>query len=134
MNAKISLDTLQQALQRPLPTCKWTGGSDQTTIDRVDANQLSYDAFWAGYMLENRPVVISNVTEGWRSVEEWVAADGTLDLDAICRRCARSTVQVADCNSKESSESGQCRLQMSFEVSAGLLQVPRPLFVDMHCD
>jgi hypothetical protein len=49
----------------------------QGYVTRVDAACLSYDSFFADYMMCNEPVVVGGVTAQWRASTEWVKTTST---------------------------------------------------------
>jgi hypothetical protein len=66
-------------------------------IPRVAAEALSYETFRMKFMLNNQPVVVADVANGWRTSEEWKSADGKPDLASLKDRFGASRVQVL-CN------------------------------------
>ncbi|KAJ4781619.1 Bifunctional arginine demethylase and lysyl-hydroxylase JMJD6 [Rhynchospora pubera] len=82
-------------------------------IERVDGRDLTYDEFVERYMKPNLPVVLTGLTDTWRSRTDWVDnSDPTKpNLSFFSSLCSSSVVQVADCNKKEYSE--QKRVEMT---------------------
>eukprot|EP00959_Pyramimonas_sp_CCMP1952_P174918 3655341-Pyramimonas_sp.AAC.1 len=67
----------------------------QGFVTRVNAASLSYDTFFADYMLCNEPVVIEDVSSSWRASMDWVdAALRTPNMDFLVKHFGASTVQV----------------------------------------
>jgi hypothetical protein len=81
------------------PDCTMQGGQLvlEGQIPRVDVEALSYEAFRMIFMLNNQPVVVSNVANGWRASGEWKSADGKPDLAFLKDKFGASSVQVL-CN------------------------------------
>jgi hypothetical protein len=64
-------------------------------IQKVEAAELSYEGF-VEMMLSNQPVLIAGAAADWRSVQEWVDADGRICLDFLEQQYGTARVCVTD--------------------------------------
>ncbi|CAE6256125.1 unnamed protein product [Arabidopsis arenosa] len=80
-------------------------------IERINGKELSYGDFAERYLAKNQPVVISDLTEDWRAMEDWVSENGRPNLHFFATHFGKSRVQVADCDTREFTD--QKRLEMS---------------------
>lgn len=77
--------------------------SDIIAIDRLQADAISYDAFFQRYMLRNRACVISGLPNDWHSYQQWIVAESDdLNVDYLRKELANrlpddGNVPVADC-------------------------------------
>jgi len=63
----------------------------------VPLASLSVSEFRHRFLLPCRPVVLGEVTEGWRAAQEWVTPSGAPDLRALAALFGDSLVPVVDC-------------------------------------
>ncbi|CAA7034985.1 unnamed protein product [Microthlaspi erraticum] len=80
-------------------------------IEKINCKELSYGDFAENYLAKNQPVVISGLTDDWRSREDWVSENGLPNLHFFATHFGKSRVQVADCERREFTD--QKRLEMS---------------------
>ncbi|CAI0398493.1 unnamed protein product [Linum tenue] len=80
-------------------------------IEKVDGNQLSYNEFAEKYLAKNFPVVLTGLMDDWRACKNWVTEDGRPNLEFFSTHFAESTVQVADCGTREFTD--QKRIEMT---------------------
>uniref|UniRef100_A0A803QNQ3 Uncharacterized protein n=1 Tax=Cannabis sativa TaxID=3483 RepID=A0A803QNQ3_CANSA len=80
-------------------------------IEKVNGLELSYDDFVKRYMEKNQPVVLTGLTDQWRACTDWVTSNGKPNLQFFATHFPKSTVQVADCGTREFTD--QKRVQMS---------------------
>ncbi|KAJ6811101.1 jmjC domain-containing protein 4 isoform X1 [Iris pallida] len=80
-------------------------------VERINGKEVTYHTFVERFMKKNQPVVITGLMDGWRACTDWVMADGQPNLQFFADRFGKSTVQVADCNTREFTD--QRRLEMS---------------------
>lgn len=80
------------------------------SIPKISSDTLSYDDFFERYMLPNRPVIITDVSQSWTCVKKWLKANETaIDFDSLRQHLKDRLVPVANCskqhfNSHEKSE------------------------------
>ncbi len=67
----------------------------------MDASALDEASFLRTYLLPNRPVLLTGLTQRWRACAEWVTPDGAPDVAALAARFGASRVAVADCAAAE---------------------------------
>ncbi|OAY79583.1 JmjC domain-containing protein 4, partial [Ananas comosus] len=84
-------------------------------VERVDARDLSYERFVERFLAPNLPVLLTGLTDAaapWRACADWVSsAPRRPNLPFFSARFPNSTVQVADCSTREFTD--QKRLEMS---------------------
>ncbi|CAL1367395.1 unnamed protein product [Linum trigynum] len=80
-------------------------------IEKVDGNQLSYNEFAEKYLAKNFPVVLTGLMDDWIACKNWVTEDGRPNLKFFSTHFAESTVQVADCGTREFTD--QKRIEMT---------------------
>ncbi|XP_017889963.1 jmjC domain-containing protein 4 [Ceratina calcarata] len=79
-----------------------SGEENETLIECIDYldPSISYDEFFAKYLMENRPCIFkSSITENWSCKRQW-NLDGAPDFDVLDILFGDCTVPVADCNKK----------------------------------
>ncbi|KAG8378810.1 hypothetical protein BUALT_Bualt07G0023600 [Buddleja alternifolia] len=81
------------------------------TVEKVNGKELSYTDFVENYLTRNQPVILTGLTDDWRACKDWVSDDGKPNLRYFSDHFGGSTVQVADCGTKEFTD--QKRLEMS---------------------
>ncbi|KAL3628874.1 hypothetical protein CASFOL_027920 [Castilleja foliolosa] len=80
-------------------------------VEKVNGKELSYADFVEKYLARNQPVILTGLTDDWRACKDWVSDDGKPNLRFFSAHFGGSTVQVADCDTKEFTD--QKRLEMS---------------------
>ncbi|KAL7222807.1 hypothetical protein ACSBR1_024497 [Camellia fascicularis] len=80
-------------------------------IEKVNGKELSYSQFVERYLVKNQPVVLTGLMDGWRACKDWVLHDGQPNLCFFSTHFGNSTVQVADCGTREFTD--QKRVEMS---------------------
>ena len=57
-----------------LHECEGSNTNDNSAIvlDRMDASELSYGLFFNKYMVQNRPIVVTNLCKDWEATKNWV--------------------------------------------------------------
>ncbi|THG02517.1 hypothetical protein TEA_028671 [Camellia sinensis var. sinensis] len=80
-------------------------------IEKVNGKELSYSQFVERYLVKNQPVVLTGLMDGWRACKDWVLDDGQPNLSFFSTHFSNSTVQVADCGTREFTD--QKRVEMS---------------------
>lgn len=69
-------------------------------IDYLDPSSITYDEFFARYLIGNRPCIFkSGITENWSCKRQW-NLDGAPDFDVLEILFGDCVVPVADCNKK----------------------------------
>lgn len=63
-------------------------------IEKINGKELSYGDFAENYLAKNQPVVISGLTDDWRSREDWVSENGLPNLHFFATHFGTSKVQV----------------------------------------
>lgn len=96
--------------------------SDFANIERVSAANLTYDAFFHNYMLRNRAVIITGLSDSWDCYRSWLndsndasQPNRCLNVDYLCakmRTLRSDVVPVADCS--RSQLNAHCKLEMPF--------------------
>jgi hypothetical protein len=66
-------------------------------IPRVSKKVLSIRQFYEVYMIPNRPVIITDMVEGWGAAN-WVKPDGTLNTVALKKEFGNAEVTVHNCS------------------------------------
>lgn len=80
------------------------------TIPRISSNTLSYDDFFENYMLANKPVIITEISDHWNCVKKWLKMnEKVIDFEYLKENLKDRSVPVANCskqyfNSHEKSE------------------------------
>ncbi|KAF5957529.1 hypothetical protein HYC85_004754 [Camellia sinensis] len=80
-------------------------------IEKVNGKEVSYSHFVERYLVKNQPVVLTGLMDGWRACKDWVLDDGQPNLSFFSTHFGNSTVQVADCGTREFTD--QKRVEMS---------------------
>ncbi|XP_059657918.1 arginine-specific demethylase JMJ20 [Cornus florida] len=80
-------------------------------IEKVNGIELGYNEFVERYLVKNQPVVLTGLMDGWRACRDWVSDNGKPNLQFFTTHFGNSTVQVADCGTKEFTD--QKRIEMS---------------------
>jgi len=93
--------TAVTAQPQPHPTCPQAG----TGILRRHADEFSYEDFVADFLLPNQPVLIQGTNRSWRASEEWVTADGSVDVDFLREKFGGATVSAME-SSREAKAYG----------------------------
>ncbi len=66
-------------------------------IPRISRKQLSVSQFYEEYMIPNRPVIITDMVEGWGATH-WVKPDGSLNTAAIKEAFGNAEVTIHNCS------------------------------------
>ena len=83
-----------------------------STIPRISSRVLSLTRFYKDFMIPNRPLIITDMTEGW-GARDWINIDGSIDLLRIQNDFGASEVTVHNC-SKQIQDMGRLEtLEMS---------------------
>ncbi|KAM3703940.1 hypothetical protein ACB098_04G134400 [Castanea mollissima] len=80
-------------------------------IEKVNGKELNYSEFVERYMEKNQPVVLTGLMDDWRACKDWVFDNGKPNLHFFSTHFGNSTVQVADCGTREFTD--QKRVEMS---------------------
>ncbi|XP_057459751.1 arginine-specific demethylase JMJ20 isoform X2 [Actinidia eriantha] len=80
-------------------------------VEKVNGKDVSYSEFVERYVAKNQPVVLTGLMDGWRACKDWVLRDGRPNLRFFSTQFGNSTVQVADCATREFTD--QKRVEMS---------------------
>ena len=78
-------------------TCDNGGASEVEvpgTIARGDAQTMSVEDFFFGHLLSNEPIILTNVTAGWPSRQDWVTTAGKPDIESLKARFGDSKVPI----------------------------------------
>ncbi|KDD75597.1 hypothetical protein H632_c599p0, partial [Helicosporidium sp. ATCC 50920] len=63
-------------------------------VQRINASDLSIDAFVENYLIPGVPVLISASTRDWAACREWVNSDGSPNVDALASKYGASRVRA----------------------------------------
>ena len=66
-------------------------------IPRISKKDISVRQFYEAYMIPNRPVIITDMVEGWRATQ-WVMPDGNLNTAAIREAFGGAEVTIHNCS------------------------------------
>ena len=66
-------------------------------IPRISKRELSVRQFYELYMIPNRPVIITDMVEGWGAAK-WVKPDGALNTAAIKEEFGSAEVTIHNCS------------------------------------
>ncbi|GFP90741.1 jmjc domain-containing protein 4 [Phtheirospermum japonicum] len=80
-------------------------------VEKVNGKELSYADFVEQYLARNQPVILTGLMDDWRACKDWVSDTGKPNLRFFSAHFGDSTVQVADCGTKDFTD--QKRLEMS---------------------
>ncbi|KAL5749551.1 hypothetical protein ACOSP7_024154 [Xanthoceras sorbifolium] len=80
-------------------------------IEKVDGREMSYSEFEERYLAKNQPVVLSGLMDDWRACKDWVTQHGHPNLHFFSTHFGFSSVQVADCDTRDFTD--QKRVEMS---------------------
>jgi len=69
------------------------------TIEKRDAQKMSYSDFFCNYLQRNFPVILTNIGNEWPCFKEWVTPEGTPNFDYLSQ--FKAMVPVAQCNKKK---------------------------------
>ncbi|XP_033114605.1 2-oxoglutarate and iron-dependent oxygenase JMJD4-like [Anneissia japonica] len=73
----------------------------QVADDVPVLNDILYDVFFEEFMAVNRPCLFSGITDGWRSIKEWVDSDGKPNYQYLSQHFGDAVVPVADCKREQ---------------------------------
>ncbi|CAL8468075.1 g7614 [Coccomyxa elongata] len=85
----------------------------QSGIPRRHVDNLTYDAFVLEYMAPNLPVMIEGVTEGWQACEDWVTADGEINLEFLAENFGDANIWATASTSTADGYGGGRRHNMT---------------------
>jgi hypothetical protein len=85
-----------------------------STIPRISSKELSVTSFYRDFMIQNRPLIITNMTDGWEA-RNWTKDDGTVNTVKIQHSFGSSQVTVHNC-SKQIKDMGRLETR---EMSIG---------------
>jgi hypothetical protein len=66
-------------------------------IPRISRKALSVRQFYEVYMIPNRPVIITDMVEGWRATD-WLKPDGSLNTAVVKEAFGNAEVTVHNCS------------------------------------
>ncbi|BDA42235.1 2-oxoglutarate and iron-dependent oxygenase JMJD4 [Coccomyxa sp. Obi] len=89
------------------------GRNCQSGIPRRHVDNLTYDAFVLEFMAPNLPVMIEGVTEGWQACEDWVTANGGINLQFMADNFGEANIWATAANSTASGYGGGRRHNMT---------------------
>lgn len=86
---------------------------DLDKIERVSANELSYDRFFNEFMIKNLPVIIKDIKITTPTSDSWFR-DGKFDITALETILGDYEVPVSNCSSKYSFYDAHEKKKMKF--------------------
>ena len=68
-----------------------------SVIPKISSKELSVARFYDEFMLKNRPVIITEITEGWEALN-WINAEGSLNSSKVRESFGTCQVTVHNCS------------------------------------
>lgn len=94
-------ETFKSAMQPN--ALKWVRDKTKTETEEFPyiSKEISYDEFFSRFLVPNKPCIFSAdvITKTWHARQDWVAEDGSPDIDSILKLFGHvsSLVPIADC-------------------------------------
>lgn len=67
---------------------------EEETIPRIRGRDISYEDFFFNFMAKNKPVILTDLMNEWRSVQDWKLENGTPNLSFLKKSFGSAIVQV----------------------------------------